>query len=491
MTHTQQMPKLTTQLFIGTVFVGGRDEPIPDLNPANEQLLAVVSAGSADDVDDAVQSSLDAFNGAWGSMSGRERSTYLFKLADLIDRDADILAALEALDIGKPVHEPRSLDVPNAAATFRHFAGWADKITGSVISVPQNMGRQILSYTLREPIGVVGAIVPWNSPLMLAVWKIAPALSAGNTVVVKPPELAPLSLLHLARLIAEAGFPAGTVNVVPGLGSVAGEALAKHPAVAKISFTGSTATGRSIGEMAAQTFKSVSLELGGKSPHLIFSDADIEEAIASSAMGLFTNQGEVCASGTRILAHRDVYEQVVAGLAAAADAHVLGDPFDPSTTLGPLISSKQRDVVRKYIQAGLDDGARMAAGGSEHAGPGFFVRPTIFADATNQMTIAREEIFGPVGTVIPFDDTEEAVKLANDSVYGLTATIWTRDIGKAHTVAGRVQAGSAWINGWGVLDPALPWGGVKSSGVGQELGWTGILENTSEKVVAVNLSSGS
>ena len=314
------------------------------------------------------------------------------------------------------------LDVPNAIATFRHFAGWADKITGSTIPTAGYFGRPTHSYTVREPVGVIGAIVPWNTPLMIASWKLAPALACGNTVVVKPPEDAPLSILHLASLFAEAGLPAGTVNVVPGLGPVAGQALVDHPGVDKISFTGSPETGRAIQIAAAQTFKRVTLELGGKSPQIILADADVEAAVNGTAMGLFFNQGEVCAAGTRVLVHRSHYDDVVNALAGAASAQVLGDPFDPATTMGALINAKQRDRVLGYIEKGTAEGARLVAGGTRGDGDGFFVRPTIFADVDNDMTIAREEIFGPVGAVIPFDAPEEAIRLANATQYGLAAS---------------------------------------------------------------------
>ena len=322
---------------------------------------------------------------------------------------------------------------------------------------------------------------------MIAAWKIAPALAAGNTLVVKPPEDAPLSILHLGRLIQEAGLPAGTVNIVPGLGPVAGSALVEHPGVDKISFTGSPEVGRLIQERAAATFKRVTLELGGKSPQIILDDANLEAAINGTAMGLFFNQGEVCAAGTRVFVQRCLYGQVVEALAAAADAQVLGDPFDPLTTMGALINARQRDAVLRYIGHGKSEGARLAAGGGVPEGAGYFVRPTIFADASNDMTIAREEIFGPVGTVIPFDSPADAVELANATRYGLAATLWTQDVSRAHLLARQVRAGAVWVNGWAAIDPALPWGGMKASGVGRELGWSGIVASTEEKVVTIVL----
>jgi betaine-aldehyde dehydrogenase len=477
-----------TQLFVAGKWRDASDAAtFRDLNPATEQPLADIASASAQDVDGAVATARAQLSGEWAALPGAARGKILSTVADLIERDAELLARLEALDIGKPVAQPAMLDVPNAAGTFRHFAGWADKITGQTIPTAGYFGRPTHSYTVREPVGVIGAIVPWNTPLMIAGWKLAPALAAGNTVVVKPPEDAPLSILHLARLFAEAGVPDGVVSVLPGLGSVTGDALVRHPDVDKISFTGSPGTGRMIAKTAADTFKRTTFELGGKSPQIILADADLEAAINGTAMGLFFNQGETCAAGTRVLVHRSLYTQVVDGLAAAASAQVLGDPFDPNTTMGALVNAKQRDTVLGYIEAGKADGARLAAGGGKGSDAGYFVRPTIFADATNDMRIAREEIFGPVGTVIPFDDAEEAIRIANDTDYGLAAGIWTADVSEAHSLASKVRAGAVWVNGWAAIDPALPWGGMKASGIGRELGWAGILANTEEKVVTVVL----
>lgn len=477
----------TTGLLINGEWTGAA-ETFDDLNPATGDLLTKVSRGSAQDVDRAVQAARAALEGAWGSTPGVSRGALLHRLADLVERDADVLAQLEAKDIGKPVAQPGMLDIPNAIATFRHFAGWADKIQGATIPTAGYLGMAPThSYTVREPIGVIGAIIPWNTPLMIAAWKLGPALAAGNTVVVKPAEDAPLSVLHLGALITEAGFPDGVVNMVPGLGEEAGAALVEHPGVDKISFTGSPQVGRQIQIAAAQTFKRVTLELGGKSPHIVLEDANLEAAINGIAMGLFFNQGEVCAAGTRILVHRSVYDQVVAALAAAADAQVPGDPFAPTTTIGALISAKHRDRVTDYIERGVADGARLVAGGTPVEEAGFFVRPTVFADVDNSSTIAQEEIFGPVGAVMPFDDVEEAIALANDTAYGLAATIWTRDVSSAHLLASKVRAGAVWVNGWAAIDPALPWGGMKASGIGRELGWSGILANTEEKVVTIVL----
>jgi betaine-aldehyde dehydrogenase len=476
-----------------SLFIHGRWGPaagkstFADLNPATEEKLADVAAGSAEDVDAAVHAARAQLDGEWGALPGAVRGQILNRVADLVERDAEKLATLEALDIGKPVGQPRILDLPNAVATFRHFAGWADKVTGQSIPTAGYMGRPTHSYTVREPVGVIGAIIPWNTPLMIAAWKLAPALATGNTVVVKPAEDAPLSVLALGELLAEAGLPPGTVNIVPGHGAVAGISLVEHPGVDKISFTGSPEIGQLIQQKAASRFKRVTLELGGKSPQIILPDADIEAAVAGTAMGLFFNQGETCAAGTRIFVHRSCYEDVVDALSEAARSLVLGDPFDPQTTLGPLVNAEQRDNVLRYIVRGTSEGARVTAGGAPLDRPGYFVQPTIFTDATNEMTIAREEIFGPVGTVIGYDDVDNAIRVANDSKYGLAAAIWTNDLAQAHTLARKVRAGAVWVNGWAAIDPALPWGGMKTSGIGRELGWSGILANTEEKVVTVIL----
>ncbi|ROS38800.1 phenylacetaldehyde dehydrogenase StyD [Amycolatopsis thermoflava] len=484
MTTTETFP---SQLFLAGQWRDGTGGTFADLNPATEEKLVDVAAASAQDVDTAVKAARAQLSGEWAALPGSQRGLILNRVADLIDRDAELLARLEALDIGKPVGQPTVLDMPNAARTFRHFAGWADKITGQVIPTDGYLGRPTHSYTRREPVGVIAAIIPWNTPLMITAWKLAPALAAGNTVVVKPPEDAPLSILHLAKLLKEAGLPDGVVSVLPGLGEVTGQALIDHPDVDKISFTGSPEVGRHVGVAAAQSFKRITLELGGKSPQIILADADLEAAIGGTAMGLFFNQGQVCAAGTRVLVHRSLYSDVVDALAGAARQQVLGDPLDPATTMGALVNKKQQDRVLGYIEKGRAEGARLVAGGARPERPGYFVQPTIFADVDNDMTIAREEIFGPVGSVIPFDDPADAVRIANNTTYGLAATIWTRDITAAHTLAAQVRAGAVGVNGWAPIDAALPWGGMKSSGVGRELGWSGILANTEEKVVTVVL----
>ncbi|MUL83514.1 MULTISPECIES: aldehyde dehydrogenase family protein [unclassified Mycolicibacterium] len=457
-------------------------------NPATGEPLIDLAAASESDVDDAVSAARAAFYGEWGSLAPSRKGLLLHKLADLVERDAEVLGRLESLDMGRPFGMSVQLMVPNLVATLRYYAGWADKINGEQIANDGYMGAPIPThaYTIREPLGVVAAIVPWNAPLMILGWKLAPALACGNTVVIKPAEDAALSILHLAALVEEAGFPAGTVNVVTGYGAVTGEALVAHPAVKKVSFTGSTEVGRSILRNSASTFKRTALELGGKAPQIVFHDADLDAALQGCAMGMFFNQGEVCAAGTRVIAHRKVYDTVVDGLKAAAEAQVIGDPFDPATTMGPLVNARQRDRVVGYLQVGADEGATVVAGGSAPERPGYFVEPTVFA-GTNDMRIAREEIFGPVGIVIPFDTDDEALALANDNDYGLSATVWTRDVGRAHSVSARIEAGAIGVNGWSPLAPQLPWGGVKASGIGRELGTEGIYAFTETKTVTIVL----
>jgi acyl-CoA reductase-like NAD-dependent aldehyde dehydrogenase len=475
-------------------YYGGRwravrgDAAFDVVDPATERFLATVAEAGAAEVDEAVRAARSAVaDGSWGKTDGAGRALLLNRVADLLEARSEEFAALESLDVGKPGFEPRVIDLPQAVRTFRHFAGWADKVTGRSIPTPGYMGRPTVSYTVREPAGVVAAITPWNSPTMIAAWKIAPALAAGCAVVLKPPEDAPLTSLLLASLIEEAGFPPGAFGVLPGRGLVTGQLLIDHPAVDKITFTGSPETGHKVAVAAASGFRRTTLELGGKSPQIVFADADLDAAADGVAAGIFANQGEVCAAGSRILVARAVYDDVVKGLVTRAQGVRVGDPFEDDTTMGALISARHRDRVARYIAAGLADGARLVTGGGQPRRPGYFVEPTLLADATNAMTIAREEIFGPVGTIIAFDSDDEAVAIANDCDYALAATVWTSDIGRAHTVARRIRAGAVAVNGWSPLDPALPWGGTRLSGHGRDLGWAGIEANTEEKTVTVVL----
>lgn len=483
---------MTTYLkhFIEGAQVEASDGARMDLvNPVNEQAHGSCARGTAADVDRAVavaHAQLDG--GAWSQLGGAQRALLLGKLANLVERDLDLLADMDADAIGRSPMEPRMMDVPNAIANLRAAAGWANQLEGRTIPTGGYMGGKTLSYTVREPIGVVGAIVPWNAPLMITTWKLAALLAAGCTVVLKPAEETPQSALHLALLAQEAGFPDGVINVVTGTGDVVGRALCEHPLVSKISFTGSPEAGRSIQRIVGPMFKRVALELGGKSPQIVFDDASFDDAVRGCAMGLFVNQGQVCAAGSRILVQRGMARRFASALAEAAAAVKVGDPRAAGVQMGPVAKKSQYERVKHYIQRGLDEGAELLAGGPAEFEKGWFIRPTIFANANNQMTIAREEIFGPVGTVIAFDSEAEAIALANDSDYGLAATLWTGNLARAHRVAAALKVGAVGVNCWSPLDANLPWGGLKSSGIGREGGLGGALAYTEEKVITVLLS---
>ncbi|MCA6215642.1 aldehyde dehydrogenase family protein [Ideonella sp. B7] len=454
--------------------------------PATGERLCQVTASTPADVDAAVAAARRQFDGgAWSQLPGAARGRLLNRLADLLEAKAEDFAQLLAREQGRALMEMRMLDVPMAIDTLRYFAGWADKLEGRQIPTAGFMGRPTFNYTVREAVGVAALIVPWNAPLMIGAWKLGPALAAGCTVVVKPSEDAPLALSALAALAAEAGFPPGVINVVQGLGPAVGRALTTHPGVDKISFTGSTVVGRQIAAEAGPLFKRLTLELGGKAPQIILEDAVLEQAIGGCAMGLFVDQGQTCAAGTRILVHRSRYEAVLQALAGAARSLQLGDPFNPATQMGALISERHAQRVRSHIDAARQAGAQMLAGDEAVPERGFFVRPTIFGGVTPDMAIAREEVFGPVGVVIPFDSDDEAVALANDSAYGLSATLWTQNLTKAHSLAARLKVGAVAINGWSPLDARLPWGGGKDSGVGRDLSRAALDGYLEEKVVTV------
>ncbi|MQY21777.1 aldehyde dehydrogenase family protein [Nocardia macrotermitis] len=476
-----------------TLRIGGRSlearerKTYESHNPATGDLVLSIAAAQPEDVDDAVATARTQFEeGEWSRMSGAERGRILTRAADLIEQDAENLAALEAIEMGKLFHDSVAGDIPCAAQAFRHFAGWADKVTGTTALLPDFGPQKRFGYTLRQPLGVLGAITPWNNPVLIAAWKLAPALAAGCTAVVKPAEDASLSTMRLAELLAAAGIPDGVVNVVPGLGEVAGAALAGHAGIDKISFTGSPRVGRQIQSLAGDTFRKVTLELGGKAPQLIFADGDLEQAMPWIAMGNFYHQGQVCAAGTRVLVHESILDQVVDGLVAAAEQARPGDPFDADSTMGTIVNARQLDQILRYVDIGRDEGADLITGGNRLDQPGYFMQPTVFR-GTNDLTIAREEIFGPVATVIGFSTTEEAVHLANTTKYGLNAMIHTRDLSRALTVTEQLRVGTVWVNGWGVPDPALPWGGRAGSGIGRELGRSGIEADTEEKTVHIGL----
>jgi acyl-CoA reductase-like NAD-dependent aldehyde dehydrogenase len=481
-------PRIETRPFIhGEHANTARSSFMPIINPATEETIAELALAGVEDVDRAVDAAHAALAGPWGSFDGRKRQKCLLKLADLIDQNVDELALLETMDTGKTLFDSGKVEVPLAAEVFRYFAGFATKLHGQTTTTATN-----LRYTTKGPVGVCGLIIPWNFPFMMASWKLAPALAAGNTVVLKPAEDTPLSALFLGQLLNEAGFPPGVVNIVPGLGSVAGARLVEHPRVAKIAFTGSTDVGREIAARAATTLKRVSLELGGKSANIIFADADMKAAVRGALGGIFYNKGEVCAAGSRLFVERAAVDGVVTALKDAVGKMTLGDPRSPTTRMGPVASRAQLDKVMGFIEQGKASGATLVAGGARavdvNDGKGFFVQPTIFGDVAPESVIAREEIFGPVLCVIPFDDANDAITKANDSRYGLAAGVWTKDIKKALKTAHALEAGTVWVNTYNLYDPSLPFGGVKESGYGKDLGEAALAQYLDEKSVWVDLS---
>jgi phenylacetaldehyde dehydrogenase len=441
-------------------------------DPATGAVLATVAEGDRQDVDLAVAAARRALDGPWSRLTPSERGRIVHRVGDLIMEHAEELAELETLDNGKPKAVALAADVPLAADLFWYMAGWATKLNGGTISpsVPYMPGAEFHAYTLREPVGVVGQIIPWNFPLLMAAWKLGPALATGCTVVLKPAEQTPLSALRLAELLQEAGVPDGVVNVIPGFGETAGAALAQHPDVDKVAFTGSTEVGKLIAQQATGNLKRVSLELGGKSPNIVFSDADVDAAIAGAAQGIFFNQGEVCSAGSRLYVQEDQFDRVVEGLSDAAKAIRVGHGLDPDTEMGPLVSQEQFDRVTRYLSIGEQEGNRATVGGSAIDGDGWFVQPTVLVDARPDHTIVREEIFGPVIAAMPFSDIDDLARQANDSHYGLAAGVWTRDISKAHKLAKRIKAGTVHVNAYHVFSAELPFGGYKQSGWGREMG---------------------
>ena len=444
----------------------------PTYNPATGEVLADVAEGDREDVERAVKAARKAFTGPWSRLTASERGRLIWKLADLLEAHLDEFALIETLDNGKPLAVARAADVPLAVDLFRYMAGWATKLEGTTIpiSVPYTPGAKYLAYTLREPVGVVAQIIPWNFPLLMAAWKLGPALASGCTVVLKPAEQTPLSALRLGQLFSEAGFPDGVVNIVPGYGETAGAALAAHPDVDKVAFTGSTEVGKLIVHAATGNLKKVSLELGGKSPNVVFKDADLDTAIAGSASAIFFNHGQCCCAGSRLYVERPVFDRVVEGVATQAKKIKVGSGLDADTNMGPLVSQEQLNRVCNYLEIGMSEGAKAMAGGKKVGDRGYFVEPTVLVNTQESMKVVQEEIFGPVVAAIPFDDPEELMPRANDTVYGLAAGIWTKDISKAHRLAAGLRAGTVWINCYNIFDAALPFGGYKQSGWGREMG---------------------
>ncbi len=486
----EQFTAAPHQLFINGRWVdaaSGKTFQTP--NPATGETLAHVAEGDAEDIDRAVRAARKAFDeGPWGRLTPSERGRIIWRIGDLILEHADELAQLESLDNGKPYAVARAADVPLAADLFHYMAGWATKIEGDTIniSVPYMPGANFHSYTLREPVGVVGQIIPWNFPLLMAAWKLGPALATGNTVVLKPAEQTPLSAIRLAGLIAEAGVPDGVVNVVTGFGETAGAALAAHGLVDKVAFTGSTEVGKLIVQAAAGNLKKVTLELGGKSPNIVFEDAS-PEAVAGAANAIFFNHGQCCVAGSRLFVHRSRFDEVVEGVAQIARSIRLGPGMDEATQMGPLVSDEQLRRVIGYLESGRQDGAKAVTGGGRHGDKGYFVEPTVLTNTTPDMKVVREEIFGPVVVAAPFQSIDEIAAAANDTDYGLGAGIWTQDISKAHALAKKIRAGTVWINCYNVFDASLPFGGYKQSGWGREMGHEVLQAYTEVKAVTVQL----
>jgi aldehyde dehydrogenase (NAD+) len=454
------------------------------INPATGEVITKIAQGDKEDVDLAVKAARKAFEGGpWPKMDARDRGKILLKVAELIMKNLDELATLETTDQGKPISHSRAVDVPYSADTFFYYAGWADKIHGETIPVRGNF----FNYTLREPVGVVAQIIPWNFPLLMAAWKLGPALACGNTVVLKPSKFTTLTCLRLGEIIMEAGLPDGVLNIVTGPGETVGTALARHPGTDKVAFTGETSTGKDIMRAAADTVKRVSLELGGKSPNIVFADADIESAIKGALMGIYFNQGEVCCAGSRLFLEKKIHDEFIEKMTSFANKMKVGDPLDPKTEMGAMVSQDQFNKVMRYIEEGKKEGAKLTCGGERLGSKGYFIKPTIFDNVKHDMKIAREEIFGPVVAALTFKNIEEAIEGGNLTEFGLAAAVWTKDIKKAHLAARRLRAGTVWINTYNAFDAASPFGGYKQSGFGRELGIHSLELYTQVKSVWVNL----
>jgi aldehyde dehydrogenase (NAD+) len=473
-----------TQLLINNRWVPSESgKTFATINPSNGEEICQIAEADSADVEKAVRAARAAFEkGAWRRINASERGRLINRLADLIEANADELARLEAMDNGKPFAIAKAVDVAATVGCFRYFAGWADKIHGKTIPIDGDY----FCYTKHEPVGVVGQIIPWNFPLLMFAWKLAPALATGNTIVMKPAEQTPLTALRVGELIVEAGFPEGVVNILPGFGPTAGAAIANHMDVDKVAFTGSTEVGHLImGAAAKSNLKRVTLELGGKSPNIIFADTDLDAAVEGAHFGLFFNHGQCCCAGSRVFVEEKIYDQFVEKSGIRARKRTVGDPFDPRTEQGPQVDEAQFDKVMGYIDSGREQGAKLVCGGERVGSKGYFIQPTVFADVDDNMRIAEEEIFGPVMSIIPFKSAEEVVTRANRTTYGLAAAVWTRDISKAHAIADSVRAGTVWVNCYNVLDSRAPFGGFKQSGIGRELGEYGLQQYTEVKTVTV------
>jgi phenylacetaldehyde dehydrogenase len=468
---SQFVAKARQMLINGKWVNAASGKTFPTYNPATGEILAHVAEGDKQDIDRAVTAARAAFDkGPWRKLSPSERGRLVWRLAELLEKRAEEFAQLECLDQGKPLFLARVADLPASIDQLRYYAGWATKIEGNTIPLSGQQSGKFLAYTLREPIGVVGQIIPWNFPLIMATLKLAPALASGCTVVLKPAEQTPLTALMLGELIQEVGFPEGVVNIVTGYGETAGAALAAHPQVDKIAFTGSTEVGKLIVQAAAGNLKKVSLELGGKSPNIVFQDAEIDSAIPGAANAIFFNQGQVCCAGSRLYVEDKQFDKVVDGVSQLASKIRVGPGMDPTSQMGPLVSEEQLNRVCGYLESGFSEGAKAVTGGSREGEKGYFVKPTVLVNTNEKMKVVREEIFGPVVTVMPFSNVDDLIAMANDTQYGLAAAVWTRDIKKAHRIASELRAGTVWINCYGVLDAAMPFGGYKQSGWGREMG---------------------